>query len=83
MLSVFFAADHRRNFSLCGPATGDSGYLGRDRILSHRGIKGYPEPEQQVYQNQRTCAPCHDDYDIHEKDIHYAVEKAVKKNPGR
>ena len=39
--------------------------------------------QQQVYQSQKTCAPGHDVYDIHEKDVHYAIEKAVKNNPGR
>jgi CDP-diacylglycerol pyrophosphatase len=39
--------------------------------------------QQQVYQSQKTCGPCHDVCDIHEKDVHYAVEKAVKNNPGR
>ena len=38
---------------------------------------------QQAYQSQKTRGPCHDVYDIHEKDVHYAVEKAVKNNPGR
>jgi len=39
---------------------------------------------EHIYQRKEACAPCHDDiYSIHEKDVHYAVEKAVKNNPGR
>ena len=29
---------------------------------------------QRVYQSQEACAPCHDIYDIHEKDVHFAVQ---------
>ena len=39
--------------------------------------------QQQAYQSQKTCAPYHDVYDIHEKDVHFAVEIAVKNSPGR
>ena len=38
--------------------------------------------QQQVYQNQETCAPCHDIYDIHEKDVHFAVQCEDCHGPG-
>jgi hypothetical protein len=28
----------------------------------------------QIYQGQEACAPCHDIYNIHEKDVHYNVQ---------
>jgi len=55
------------------------GEIGRYRAEGLKDILS----QQQVYQSQKTCAPCHAVNDIHEKDVHYAVEKAVKNNPGR
>jgi hypothetical protein len=54
--ACFFAADHRRNHSLCGPVTGDPGYMGRTRLLSRRGIEGYPEPAAGVSKPNNLCS---------------------------
>jgi hypothetical protein len=80
MLSAFFAAIIAVIIAfavrqLTPDTWGEIGYFraeGLKDILS----------QHQVYQSQKTCAPCHDVYDIREKGVHYAVEKAVKNNPG-
>ena len=46
---------------------GESGYYRGDALKDFLG-------QQHVYQSQKTCAPCHDIYDIHEKDVHFAVQ---------
>ena len=46
---------------------GEIGYYRADALKDLLG-------QQQVYQSQKTCAPCHDIYDTHEKDVHFAVQ---------
>ena len=83
MLSVFFSLLIIAviiAFAVRQRVTPDTwGETGYDRAGGLKDILG----RQPVYQSQKACAPCHDVYDIDEKDVHYAVEKAVKNNPGR
>ena len=83
MLSVFFSLLIIAviiAFAVRQRVTPDTwGETGYDRAGGLKDILG----RQPVYQSQKTFALCHDVYDIHEKDVHYAVEKAVKSNPDR
>ena len=37
---------------------------------------------KQVYQSKEACAPCHDNYDILKKDVHYNVQCEDCHEPG-
>ncbi len=54
---------------------GTIGHYRADSLKDYLNLK-------QVYQSQETCAPCHDIYDIHEKDVHYDVQCEDCHGPG-